>query len=119
MGEGRAGAERRAAVTGRDTVLCAVSAGTVAAVALAVTEGARMLRGKTAWWDIILVSFAGYFGLLSVLGWGWYAVTAVGWTPVLAFLGGAAVFAVLVLVLRALERDRDEPEQQREEGEEP
>ena len=41
------------------------------------------------------------------------------WTPVWVILGAVAAFAVLVVVLAVLERDRGENEPQREEGDEP
>jgi hypothetical protein len=64
-------------VTGRDIELIATCAGTAACAALAATEYVRLHRGRLAWWDVIAVSFALYFGLLAVIGWGAW-LSAVG-----------------------------------------
>jgi hypothetical protein len=56
-------------VTGRDIELLAACAGTAACAALSAMEYVRLRRGRLAWHDVITVSFALYFGLLSVIGW--------------------------------------------------
>jgi hypothetical protein len=64
-------------VSGRDLALCVISGGTVLAVALAAVERARIGRGASQWWDVLVVAFGLYFGLLSVTGWIWFLVSAV------------------------------------------
>ena len=64
-------------MSGRDLALCVISGGTVLAVALAAVERARIGRGASQWWDVLVVAFGLYFGLLSVTGWIWVLVSAV------------------------------------------
>ena len=64
-------------MSGRDLALCVISGGTVLAVALAAVERARTGRGASQWWDVLVVAFGLYFGLLSVTGWIWFLVSAV------------------------------------------
>lgn len=49
--------------------------GTPAFAALGLIELARYGRDARAWWDMIAVGFAVWFGLLAVIGW---AVLAAG-----------------------------------------
>jgi hypothetical protein len=62
-------------VSAPDVPLWLACGGTPAFAVLAVTELARISRGRVTSADILGVAFAFYFGLLAVIGW---AVLAIG-----------------------------------------
>jgi hypothetical protein len=106
------------AVTGRDIAVCAFAV--LTAVCLAGTAGAFAMRnrGRPPGAVVFVLGPSLTCGLWAAYGWGSLAVTALGWTPVLAVLGAVAAFAVLVVVLALLERDKGE-KPRRDEGDEP
>lgn len=59
-------------MTGREVALWLTCGATAVSAALAVLERARMRRGASEWWDVLVVAFGFYSGLLALVGWAWW-----------------------------------------------